>query len=57
MNNHDMINLEVRLIVIEFLIMIDIDGYFTISDGINRGQGDFFEKYFLVRINNRHKFF
>ena len=25
-----MINLEVRLIVIEFLIMIDIDGYFTI---------------------------
>ena len=47
MNNHDMINLEVRLIVIEFLIMIDIDGYFTISDGI----------YFLVRINNRHKFF
>lgn len=37
MNNHDMINLEVRLIVIEFLIMIDIDGYFTISDGINRG--------------------
>lgn len=37
MNNHDMMNLEVRLIVIEFLIMIDIDGYFTISDGINRG--------------------
>lgn len=37
MNNHDMINLEVRLIVIEFLIMIDIDGYFTISDGINSG--------------------
>lgn len=32
-----MINLEVRLIVIEFLIMIDIDGYFTIIDGINRG--------------------
>ena len=30
MNNHDMINLEVRLIVIEFLIMIDIDGYFTV---------------------------
>ncbi len=47
MNNHDMINLEVRLIVIEFLIMIDIDGYFTISDGINKGWETFLKNIFL----------
>lgn len=50
MNNHDMINLEVRLIVIEFLIMIDIDGYFTISDGINRGDRETFLKNIFLYV-------